>query len=126
MLSWRNSKTEKENIKNLYQQVQYANTYGYLGSLGFVVMATDTVRQENLRTLAPDGVSISVAPVASPNEIKVEGLRKHIDTMANAASLTQPDAPPDLICMHVPQVQLLLASMRLLNKYVLALQNHNQ
>jgi len=85
-------------MKNLFQQVQYGNTYGYLGSLGFVVMATDTVMQENLRTLAPDGVSISVAPVASPNEITVEGLRKHIDTMANAASLIQPDAPPDLIC----------------------------
>ena len=85
-------------MKNLYQQVQYGNSYGYLGSLGFVVMATDTVMQENLRTLAPDGVSISVAPVASPNEINVEGLRKHIDTMAKAASLIQPDAPPDLIC----------------------------
>ena len=44
-------------MKNLFQQVQYANTYGYLGSLGFVVMATDTVMQENLRTLAPDDVS---------------------------------------------------------------------
>ncbi len=44
-------------MKNLFQQVQYGNTYGYLGSLGFVVMATDTVMQENLRTLAPDDVS---------------------------------------------------------------------
>ena len=79
-------------------KVQYGNAYGYLGSLGFVVMATDTVMQENLRTLAPDGVSISVAPIASPNEITVAGLHKHIDTMANAASLIQPDAPPDLIC----------------------------
>ena len=85
-------------MKNIYHQVQYGNTYGHLGSLGFVVLATDTVIQENLHTLAPDGVSISVAPVASPNEITVEGLRKHIDTMANAASLIQPDAPPDLIC----------------------------
>ena len=85
-------------MKKFDQQTQYGNTYGYLGSLGFVVMATDTVIQENLRTLAPDGVSISVAPVASPNEITVEGLRKHIDTMAKAASLIQPDAPPDLIC----------------------------
>ena len=61
-------------------KVQYGNAYGYLGSLGFVVMATDTVMQENLRTLAPDGVSISVAPIASPNEITVAGLHKHIDT----------------------------------------------
>ena len=44
-------------MKNLFQQVQYGNTYEYLGSLGFVVMATDTVMQENLRTLAPDDVS---------------------------------------------------------------------
>ena len=73
-------------VSSFNQQVQYGNAHGYLGSLGFVVMATDTVMQENLRTLTPDGVSISVAPVASPNEINIEGLRKHIDTMANAAS----------------------------------------
>ena len=70
---------EKKILSNK-QQVQYGNSYGYLGSLGFVVMATDTVMQENLRTLAPEGVSISVAPIASPNEITVEGLHKHIDT----------------------------------------------
>jgi len=88
---------EKKVLSNKLK-VQYGNAYGYLGSLGFVVMATDTVMQENLRTLAPEGVAISVAPIASPNEITVEGLHKHIDTMANAASLIQPDAPPDLIC----------------------------
>ncbi len=51
-------------MKNLFQQVQYGNTYGYLGSLGFVVMATDTVMQENLRTLAPDGASIIALGIA--------------------------------------------------------------
>ena len=44
-------------VSSLNQQVQYGDTYGYLGSLGFIVMATDTVMQENLRTLAPDDVS---------------------------------------------------------------------
>ena len=79
-------------------KIEFGDPYGYLGSLGFVVMATDTVMQENLRTLAPKGVSVSVSPVASPNEISVKGLNQHINTMANAASLIQPDDPPDLVC----------------------------
>jgi len=88
----------EQNVLLEKSKVKYGNAYGYLGSLGFIVMATDTVMQENLRTLAPKGVAISVAPIASPNEITVEGLHKHIDTMAHAASLIQPDAPTDLVC----------------------------
>lgn len=85
-------------VQSPRREVRYGEFYHYRGLLGFIVMATDLVMEENLNRLAPKGVGVSIARVDSPLEVSNEGLRRHIDTMASAAALIQPDQPPDLVC----------------------------
>jgi maleate isomerase len=85
-------------VQSPARQVRYGDSYDHRGSLGFIVLATDLVMEENLYRLAPKGVGVAISRVASSNDISSESLGAHVDTMAEAAALIQPDASPDLIC----------------------------
>jgi maleate isomerase len=85
-------------VESPKREIRYGEFYHHRGLLGFIVMATDLVMEENLYRMAPKGVGVSIARVASPLEVSNAGLREHINTMASAASLLQPDQPPDLVC----------------------------
>lgn len=99
-------------------EVQYDVGTHARARLGFIVMATDLVMEENifrLTNLAP-GVGPSITRIPSPNHIDLAGLEKHIDKMAEAASLLQPDAAPDVICYACTSGSIVLTEERVTNE----------
>lgn len=68
------------------------------GLLGFIVLATDLIVEENMFRMAPAGVGVSFSRIRTDNATTVENLAKHLDHMAAAAAILQPDARPATIC----------------------------
>jgi len=68
------------------------------GLLGFIVLATDLIVEENLFRMAPAGVGVSFSRIRTDNDTTVANLAKHLDHMAEAAAILQPDAKPATIC----------------------------
>lgn len=85
-------------IKSDPRQVEFDDGRHPRGRLGFILMSTDMAMESDLFRMAPEGVAINITRLKSENHTTSETLARHIDTMADAASVLQPDAPPDVIC----------------------------
>ncbi|MCP5075238.1 MAG: arylmalonate decarboxylase [Rhodobacteraceae bacterium] len=85
-------------IQSTPREVRYDKGTHWRAQLGFIVLATDLVMEENIFRLAPEGVGTSIARLDCANEITVESLAAQLEGMADAASILQPGARPDLVC----------------------------
>jgi len=77
--------------------VRYDRGTHWRARLGFIVLPTDLVMEENLFRMAPEGVGVHVSRVKGLNDCNVANLAVHVETMAEAASTLMPDALPDVI-----------------------------
>jgi maleate isomerase len=66
--------------------------------LGFIILSMDLVMEDNIYRLSPEGVGPSVTRLKTHNDCNVANLAAQIDGMAEAASILQPQARPDVIC----------------------------
>ena len=80
------------------REVRYDKGTHWRAKLGFIVLATDLVMEENLFRLPPDGVGVSVTRLKTALDINNETLAAQIEGMAEAASILQPGARPDVVC----------------------------
>ncbi len=80
------------------RQVRFDRGTHWRANLGFLILATDLVMEENIFRLPPPGVGAHVMRLRTDNDCNVARLGDHIHSMAEAASLVQPDAPPDVVC----------------------------
>ncbi len=85
-------------IQSTPREVRYDKGTHWRAQLGFIVLSTDLAMEENISRLAPQGVGTSVARLDCANEITVESLAAQLAGMADAASILQPDAKPDVVC----------------------------
>lgn len=85
-------------IQSKPRDVRYDQGTHWRAKLGFIVLATDLVMEENIFRLTPEGVGVSIARVKSETDTNVRNLARHVDSMAEAASTLQPGAHPDVIC----------------------------
>lgn len=85
-------------IRSAPREVHFDEGTHWRAQLGFIVISTDLVMEENIFRLAPEGVGTSVARLRTATECNVASLGAHIDGMAEAASILQPGARPDVIC----------------------------
>lgn len=84
--------------RSLPRTVRYDRGTNWRAQLGFIVISTDLVMEDNIFRLAPDGVGVSIARLKTETDTNVRNLAKHIDGMAEAASVLQPGARPDVVC----------------------------
>ncbi len=85
-------------VRSAVREVIYDKGTNWRAQLGFIVIATDLVMEDNIARLTPEGVGSSIARLAMPRECNVETLTAQITDMAHAASTIQPDAHPDVVC----------------------------
>ena len=85
-------------VRSTPREVHYDRGTNWRAHLGFIVISTDLVMEENIARLAPDGVGTSVTRLKTATECTLESLSAHIEGMAEAASILQPGAPPDVVC----------------------------
>ncbi len=88
----------QEGVKSAVREVIYDKGTNWRAQLGFIVIATDLVMEENVARLAPEGVGTSIARLSMPRECNIATLAAQINDMAKAASTIQPDAHPDIVC----------------------------
>jgi maleate isomerase len=84
-------------IRSEPRQVRYDRGCHWRARLGFIMLSTDLVMEENLFRLAPAGVGVHVARIRTDNDCTVANLAAQAERLAEAASILQPDAPPDVI-----------------------------
>lgn len=84
-------------VRSAPRQVRYDRGTHWRAKLGFIVLSTDLVMEENLFRLAPEGVGVSVTRLRTALDVNVASLAAQIEGMAEAASLLQPDARPDVV-----------------------------
>ncbi len=65
--------------------------------LGFIILSMDLVMEENIFRLCPEGVGPSITRLKTHNDCNVARLAEQIEGMAEAASILQPQARPDVI-----------------------------
>ena len=80
------------------REVLYDQGTHWRAKLGFIILSTDLVMEDNIFRLTPQGVGASVTRLRTDNDITVVNLAAQIDNMAEAASLLQPEARPDVVC----------------------------
>ncbi|MCP5085736.1 MAG: arylmalonate decarboxylase [Rhodobacteraceae bacterium] len=85
-------------IQSAPREVRYDKGTHWRAQLGFIVIASDLVMEENIFRLAPEGVGTSIARLNCSNDITVETLAEQLDGMAEAASILQPGAKPEVVC----------------------------
>ena len=89
---------QKHIIQSTSRKVRYDQGTHWRAQLGFIVIASDLVMEENIFRLAPEGVGTSIARLNCSNEITVESLAAQLDGMCEAASIIQPGAKPEVVC----------------------------
>lgn len=85
-------------VRSTPRAVRLDRGTNWRASLGFIVLSTDLVMEDNIFRLAPEGVGVSITRLDTETDTNVRSLAKHIDGMAEAASVLQPGAPPDVVC----------------------------
>jgi len=85
-------------VRSTPREVYYDQGTHWRAQLGFIVISTDLVMEENIFRLAPEGVGTSITRLKTATECNVESLSAHIDGMAEAASILQPGLRPDVVC----------------------------
>ena len=85
-------------VQSIPREVHYDQGTHWRAQLGFIVISTDLVMEENIFRLAPEGVGTSITRLKTATECTVESLSAHIEGMAEAASILQPGVRPDVVC----------------------------
>ena len=85
-------------VQSAPREVIYDKGTNWLAQLGFFVLSTDLVMEDNIARLAPYGVGTSVTRLTMPRECNIASLAVQINEMRHAASIIQPDAHPDVVC----------------------------
>ncbi len=85
-------------IRSTPREVIYDDGTHNRALLGFIILAMDLVMEENIFRLCPEGVGPSVTRLKTHNDCNVARLAEHIEGMAEAASVLQPQAQPDVVC----------------------------
>ncbi len=67
-------------IQSTPREVRYDKGTHWRAQLGFIVLATDLVMEENIFRLAPEGVGTSIARLDCANEITVESLAAQLES----------------------------------------------
>lgn len=91
-------KEREQAIQSIPRAVRYDQGTHWRAQLGFIVISTDLVMEENIFRLAPEGVGTSIARLNTATECTVESLSAQIEGMTEAASTLQPGAQPDVVC----------------------------
>ncbi len=99
-------------IRSERRAVEYDAGTNPRAQLGFIVIATDLVMEDNIARLTPRGVGTSIARLAMPRECNVQTLSDQITHMAHAASTLQPDAHPDVVCYACTSGSIVLTEAR--------------
>ena len=94
-----------QTVQSAPREVRYDQGTHWRAQLGFIVISTDLVMEENIFRLAPEGVGTSIARLKTATECNVESLSAHIEGMAEAASSEVPTvdwislskSPPSII-----------------------------
>lgn len=85
-------------VQSTPREVRYDQGTHWRAQLGFIVISTDLVMEENIFRLAPEGVGTSIARLRTATKCNVASLAAHLDGMAEAASILQPGVRPDVVC----------------------------
>ena len=85
-------------VRSTPREVGYDQGTHWRAKLGVIILSTDLAMEENIFRLIPEGVGASVTRLRTDNDCTVANLAAHIDHMAEAASLLQPEARPDVVC----------------------------
>ncbi len=85
-------------VKSVKREVIYDKGTNWRAQLGFIVISTDLVMEDNIARLSPEGVGSSITRLQMPRECNIATLAVQINDMAQAASLIQPDAYPKVVC----------------------------
>ncbi len=85
-------------VRSVPREVIYDEGTHWRALLGFIIISMDLVMEDNIYRLSPEGVGPSVTRLNSPNDCNISTLAAQIDGMAEAASILQPQAHPDVIC----------------------------
>ena len=85
-------------VRSIPREVHYDKGTHWRARLGFIVISTDLVMEDNIFRLSPQGVGPSITRLATANDCTVANLAVHIDHMAEAAAILQPEARPDVVC----------------------------
>lgn len=83
---------------SISREVLYDDGTNWRALLGFIIISMDLVMEDNIYRLSPEGVGPSVTRLNTHNDCNVATLAAQIDGMAEAASILQPQARPDVIC----------------------------
>ncbi len=90
--------TARPEIHSSTREVSYDDGTNNRALLGFIILSMDLVMEDNIYRLCPEGVGPSVTRLKTHNDCNVARLAEQIDGMAEAASILQPQARPDVIC----------------------------
>ena len=85
-------------IKSKSWDIRYGDFYSHRGMLGFIVLATDLVMEDNIIRLTPEGVGISINRIPCKTEVNNTYLKQQLAMLPESAAMIQPDQPPALIC----------------------------
>ena len=85
-------------VQSIRREVPYDEGTHSRALLGFIILSMDLVMEDNIYRLSPPGVGPSVTRLNTDNDCNVATLAAQIDGMAEAASILQPQARPDVIC----------------------------
>jgi maleate isomerase len=85
-------------VNSTHREVVYDDGTHFRALLGFIIISMDLVMEDNIYRLSPEGVGPSVTRLNTHNDCNVETLAAQIDGMAEAASILQPQARPDVVC----------------------------
>lgn len=68
------------------------------GCIGFILMSTDPAMEADVFRMVPKGVGIHFNRLKTDDHTDSQTLARHVDNMAAAAAILQPEARPDIIC----------------------------
>ena len=101
-------------VQSTPPEVHYDRGTHWRAQIGFIVISTDLVMEENICRLSPEGVGTSVTRLKTATECNVESLAAHIEGMAEAASILQPGVPPDVVCYACTSGSIVLGEDRVM------------
>ena len=101
-------------VQSTPREVRYDRGAHWRAQLGFIIISTDRVMEENIVRLAPEGVGTSVTRLKTATECNLESLSAHIEGMAEAASILQPGLPPDVVCYACTSGSIVLGEDRVM------------
>ena len=86
-----------DTVESTPREVSFDKGTHWRAKLGFILLSTDLVGEDNIFRLLPEGVGASFTRLRTSNDTNVANLAAPIDGMAEAASILQPEARPDVM-----------------------------